>query len=33
MLKLKTYQQETLRVLREYLETARYGDPVAAFEA
>jgi type III restriction enzyme len=32
MLTLKTYQQETLRVLREYLETARYGDPAAAFE-
>jgi len=33
MLTLKTYQTETLRLLREYLETARYGDPAAAFEA
>ena len=33
MLILKNYQKETLKVLREYLEAARYGDPAAVFEA
>ncbi|MCX6082803.1 MAG: DEAD/DEAH box helicase family protein, partial [Chloroflexi bacterium] len=32
MLTLKNYQKETLKVLREYLEAARYSNPAAAFE-
>lgn len=32
MLTLKKYQKETLNILREYLETARFGNHVSAFE-